>query len=46
MPDEDLVWLEFVESTVFYRRVRELSLELLMAIQTALVENPERGDLV
>lgn len=46
MPDEDLVWLEFVESRVFYRRVRELSLELLMAIQTDLVENPERGDLV
>ena len=46
MADEDTLWLEFVESKVFYRRVRELSLELLTAIQTDLVENPERGDLV
>lgn len=46
MVDEDIVWLEFVESKVFYRRVRELSFELLTAIQTDLVENPERGDLV
>lgn len=46
MADEDIVWLEFVESKVFYRRVRELSVELLTAIQTDLIENPERGDLV
>jgi hypothetical protein len=46
MPDADDVWFEFVESRVFYKRVRELSLELLTTIQTDLVENPERGDLV
>jgi hypothetical protein len=46
MADEDIVWLEFVESKVFYKRVRELFLELLAAIQTDLVENPERGDIV
>ena len=46
MADEDMIWLEFVESKVFYRRVRELSLELLTAIQTDLVENPERGAVV
>lgn len=46
MPDEDIIWLEFVKSKVFYRQVRELSLELLTAIQTDLVENPERGAIV
>jgi hypothetical protein len=46
MADEDAVWLEFVESKVFYRRVRELSIELLTTIQTDLVENPERGNLI
>ena len=46
MLDEDAVWLEFVESKVFYRRVRELSLGLLTAIQTDLIENPERGAIV
>jgi len=46
MADEETIWLEFVESKIFYRRVRELSLELLTAIQTDLVENPERGAIV
>ncbi len=46
MADEHTVWLEFVESKIFYRRVRELSLELLMTIQKDLLERPERGDLV
>lgn len=46
MAGEDTIWFEFVESKVFYRRVRELSLELLTAIQTGLVENPERGTTV
>jgi hypothetical protein len=46
VPDEDIVWLEFVESKVFYRRVRELSIELLTAIQADLIENPERGAIV
>jgi hypothetical protein len=41
MADEDIVWLEFVESKVFHRRIRELSLELLSAIQADLVQNPE-----
>lgn len=46
MPNEDTVWFEFVESKVFYRRVRELSAEVLSAIQADLIANPERGDLV
>ncbi len=44
MADEGTLWLEFVESKVFNRRVREL--ELLTAIQADLIENPERGGLV
>ena len=46
MADEDTVWFEFVESKVFYRRVRELPAGLLSAIQADLIGNPERGDLV
>jgi len=46
MVDEDGIWFEFVESTVFYRRIRELSPDLLAAIQRDLIENPERGAVV
>lgn len=46
MAGSETTWLEFIESKVFYRRVRELAPELLAAIQADLIENPERGDLV
>jgi hypothetical protein len=42
----DTVWFEFVESKVFSRQVRELGVELLMRIQSDLVQNPERGAVV
>jgi hypothetical protein len=40
------VWFEFVESKVFSEQVRELSVEVLANIQSDLVQNPERGDIV
>jgi hypothetical protein len=40
------VWFEFVESKVFSEQVRELSVEVLTNIQSDLVQNPERGDIV
>ena len=43
---DDTVWFEFVESKVFYRQVRELSVKVLANIQSDLVQNPERGALV
>ena len=39
-------WFEFVESKVFSKQVRELSAEVLSSIQSDLVQNPERGDIV
>jgi len=44
-PDE-IVWFEFVESKVFSKQVRELPAKLLVNIQSDLVQNPERGDVV
>jgi mRNA-degrading endonuclease RelE of RelBE toxin-antitoxin system len=43
---DDVVWFEFVESKVFSKRVGELSAEVLTNIQSDLVQNPERGDIV
>lgn len=43
---DDAVWFEFVESKIFYKRVRELSGEVLTNIQNDLVQNPERGAVV
>lgn len=43
---DDAVWFEFVESKIFYKRVRELSAEVLTNIQTDLVQNPDRGSVV
>jgi len=43
---DDTVWFEFVESKVFSEQVRELSVEVLTNIQSELVQNPERGDIV
>jgi mRNA-degrading endonuclease RelE of RelBE toxin-antitoxin system len=38
--------VEFVESKVFSKQVRELPAQLLANIQSDLVQNPERGDIV
>jgi hypothetical protein len=43
---DDVVWFEFVESKVFSKQVGELSAEVLTNIQSDLVQNPERGDIV
>ena len=40
------VWFEFVESKIFYKQVRELGVEVLVRIQSDLVQNPERGPMV
>ena len=43
---ETVLWLEFVESKIFSRQVRELPAEVLTNIQSDLVDNPKRGDIV
>lgn len=43
---DDVVWFEFVESKVFSKQVGELPAEILTNIQSDLVQNPERGDIV
>ena len=43
---DDVVWCEFVESNVFSRQVGKLSADVLTNIQSDLVQNPERGDIV
>ena len=43
---DDTVWFVFVESKVFSNQVRELPAAILANIQSDLVQNPERGDLV
>ena len=43
---DDTVWFEFIESKVFSKQARELSAEVLSSIQSDLVQNPERGDIV
>jgi len=43
---DDTVWFEFIESKVFSKQVSELSTELLTNIQSDLVQNPQRGDIV
>lgn len=40
------IWFEFVESKIFSKQVRALPGELLVTIQSDLVQNPERGDMV
>jgi hypothetical protein len=42
----DKLWFEFIESKAFSKQVRELSGEVLANIQSDLVQNPERGDIV
>lgn len=42
----DTVWFEFVESKVFSKQVGQLPPEVVANIQSELVENPKRGDIV
>ena len=42
---DDTVWFEFVESKVFSKQIRELP-EVLINIQSELVQDPVRGDVV
>jgi hypothetical protein len=44
--DGDTVWFEFVESKPFSKQLRALSGEILINIQSDLVQNPERGVMV
>ena len=43
---DDIVWFEFVESKVFSKQIRALPTEVLINIQSDLVQNPQRGDIV
>jgi hypothetical protein len=43
---DDTVWFEFVESKVFSKQVLGLPAEVLINIQSDLVQNPERGVIV
>ena len=42
----DRIWFEFVESKIFSKQVSELTGELVEKIQSDLVQNPERGDIL
>jgi len=42
----DRIWFQFVESKIFVKQVRELAGELVARIQSDLVQNPQRGDIV
>ncbi|HEU4714185.1 MAG TPA: hypothetical protein VFS76_21645 [Pyrinomonadaceae bacterium] len=43
---DDAVWFEFVESKIFSKQLRTVAAEVLTGIQSDLVQNPERGDVV
>ena len=43
---DDVVWFEFVESKVFSKQIGALPGEVLINIQSDLVQNPRRGDIV
>lgn len=43
---DDALWFEFVESKIFSKQIRALPAEVLTNIQSDLVQNPERGDVV
>ena len=43
---DDVVWFEFVESKVFSKQVGALPAEVVINIQSDLVQNPQRGDIV
>ena len=43
---DDVVWVEFVESKIFSKQIGALPAEVLINIQSELVQNPQRGDIV
>lgn len=43
---DDAVWFEFIESKVFSKQVGQLPPGVLTNIQSELVQNPRRGDIV
>ena len=43
---DDIVWVEFVESKIFSKQIGALPAEVLINIQSELVQNPQRGDIV
>lgn len=43
---DDTVWFEFIESKIFSKQVAELPAEVLTTVQSDLVKDPERGDVV
>jgi hypothetical protein len=43
---DERIWFEFIESKIFSKQVRELAGELVTKIQSDLVQNPQRGDIV
>ena len=42
----ETVWFEFVESGIFSRQVTDVGTNVLVRIQSDLVQNPERGAIV
>lgn len=43
---DDVVWFAFVESKIFSKQIKTLPAEVLTNIQSELVQNPQRGDIV
>ena len=43
---DDTVWFEFIESKIFSKQIREPGVEVLVRIQSDLVQNPVRGAVV
>jgi hypothetical protein len=43
---DDIVWFEFVESQVFSKQIGSLPAEVLNNIQSDLVQDPQRGNIV
>jgi mRNA-degrading endonuclease RelE of RelBE toxin-antitoxin system len=43
---DNTIWFEFIESKIFSKQVRELRSQVLVRIQSDLVQNPERGAIV
>src|SRR5437773_3132392 len=43
---DETVWFEFVESEIFSKQIRNVAGEVLVRIQSDLVQNPERGAVV
>lgn len=43
---DETIWFEFIESEVFSKQLREIGREVLVKIQSDLVQNPERGAIM